>query len=681
MNHLLRILPLPLLLTTALAQTPPNIRATSFCPNYAGGKPPLGPAGVGTGAFRKVTLTAPNAVCNDGTQAAIYVRAARVGATEPDGPSANRWVIHIEGGGGCSNFQDCLVRWCGLGFYTAARMSSSLYSDSIGHDGLLGRNDINQLGDRNLVLIKYCSSDSWSGRASNVVYTNPDNSSQAFSLNFQGANIIAAAFDALEAGVSGLPRLTAATDVLVSGDSAGATGVRLHLDRIAARLRAVNPAIRVRGALEATFAPDFNGKQGAPAGDPADPAYARATATFNSVHVPRNVQLDDSCLAAHPGAPYLCIDAGYLEANHITTPFFQIQDLADPNLMENYEGTGLVFTPASFAQYLHDQTSALVNLRTTALERSSMTQNPGVAGRLCAVHVMWGEDDGFLGRKLSSPNGRAYSFYELLWNWMQGAQPSVLIEPKPPLTPDNPVLDSACSAKAPNASAPRTATASSASYDFQAPVAPESIAVTFGTNLAGTTSIATSIPWPATLGGVQITVRDSNNTTRQAPIYFVSPGQVLYLIPAGTVPGTAEVTIGTQRFSVEVAATSPSIYTANQRGTGVAAGTFVRVRNGQQTAGLLFDPSTNSAVPIGAKAGDQIYLILYGTGMRGGAATTTVGGVSVPAAGPVAQSQYPGLDQINLGPLPLKIGEGLKEIVIRQGERVANSVNVVFRAE
>lgn len=672
---------IPLLLLVPAFSQVPNIRTTTFCPNYASGRPPLGPAGTGSGPFRKVTLTAPNAVCNDGTPAVMYVRSARAGATEPDGPSANRWLIHIEGGGGCNNFLDCILRWCGLGFYTAARMSSSLYADNISHDGLLGRNDINRLGDRNLVFLKYCSSDSWSGRASNVVYTNPDNPSQAFSLHFQGANIISAAFDALEAGVAGMPRLTAATDVLVSGDSAGASGVRMHLDRIAARLGAINPAIRVRGALEATFAPDFNGKQGVPAGDPADPPYARATANFNAVHAPRNVQMDDSCVAAHPGAPYLCIDSGYVEANHITTPFFQIQDLADPNLMENYEGTSFVFTPASFAQGLHDQASALVNLRTTAVEKAAMKQDPGVVGRLCAVHVMWGEDDGFLGRRISSPNGRAYSFYELLWNWMQGQQPSVLIEPKPPLTPDDPVLDPACLAKAPGAAAPATATGSSASYDFQAPVAPESIAVTFGANLAATTAAATTIPWPTSLGGVQILVRDATGVVRPAPIYFVSPSQLLYLIPAGTAPGPAEITIGNQKLSVEVAVTSPGIYAANQRGLGVAAGTFLRVRNGQQSTGLLFDPKTNAAVPIGAKAGDQIYLLLYGTGMRGGTATATVGGVNVPVAGPVAQSQYPGLDQINLGPLPLRIGEGIKEIVIRQGDRIANSVNATFRAD
>ena len=81
--------------------------------------------------------------------------------------------------------------------------------------------------------------------------------------------------------------------------------------------------MRVKGQFEATFNPDFNGKQGFPAGDPRDPVYQKKTDAFNRIHVGlRNAQLDDSCIAAHPTAPYLCADEGYLTLNHITTPFF-----------------------------------------------------------------------------------------------------------------------------------------------------------------------------------------------------------------------------------------------------------------------------------------------------------------------------------------------------------------------
>jgi uncharacterized protein (TIGR03437 family) len=442
--------------------------------------------------------------------------------------------------------------------------------------------------------------------------------------------------------------------------------------------------IRVRGNLEATFYPDFNGRQGFPAGDPRDPVYANKTVSFEKDFALLNHQLDDSCVAAHPGAKYLCAETGYLELNHITTPFFQIQDLADPGLFENFVDAGAPFTQAQVSQFLHDQLTALGNLRNTAVEKASIDFTPGAAGRICGVHVMWSDTDGFLGRKIrTGPTATAYSYYELLWNWMTGSAPSTVLAPKPPLTPEMPVFDSACDAKTPNAApGPAIATISSGSYALGAPVAPESIVATFGTGLANGTATAATNPWPTTLGGLQVTVTDSRGTARLAPLYFVSPGQLLYLIPAGTAAGTAQIGIGGQRTTVEVAATAPSIYTAAQNGKGVAAATYLKQSaQGVRTEDYLFDPLTKAPKPVPVSPGDRVYLILYGTGMRGGPATATVGDVAVPVSGPVAHGLYPGLDQINLGPLPLRIGPGQKQIVIRQDDAISNVTTVTFRVE
>jgi len=105
------------------------------------------------------------------------------------------------------------------------------------------------------------------------------------------------------------------------------------------------------------------------------------------------------------------------------------------------------------------------------------------------------------------------------------------------------------------------------------PVAPDSIVATFGANLSSATATATTTPWPTTLGGLQVTVTDSRGTARNAPIYYVSPSQLLFLIPAGTANGTAQIGIGNRRSAVEVGVTAPSIYSANQTGKGVAAAT------------------------------------------------------------------------------------------------------------
>lgn len=132
--------------------------------------------------------------------------------------------------------------------------------------------------------------------------------------------------------------------------------------------------------------------------------------------------------------------------------------------------------------------------------------------------------------------------------------------------------------------------------------------------------------------------------------------------------------------SAATSTASRRVYSANERGQGVAAATYLRIAaNGVRNEGFLFNPVTKADTGVPVRPGDQIYLILYATGLRGGPATATVGGFSVPVAGPVAQGQYQGLDQINLGPLPLRIGMGQKQIVIRQGDRLSNLVTVTFR--
>jgi uncharacterized protein (TIGR03437 family) len=635
--------------------------------------------------MRRIVINAPDAVCNDGTPPYIYVRAARPGAMEPDGPAANRWLIHFNGGSHCSSYEECATRWCGIGQWEGTLMTTRFEGPTRRLDGILGRNPSNRLADRNVVQIKYCSSDQYMGRRSNAVLRSQNDPNRAFSLHFRGATIVDAVFTALEQGVEGMPKLTDATDVLISGDSAGTAGGKTHLDRIAARLRARNANIRVRGQFEAGFGLDLNGKQGAPAGDPGDPVYATKTESYNRVQRDLyNAQLDDSCMAARASSPYLCADMGFLTLNHLTTPFFQITDIQDPLGLNGFLEAGLTSTPAAYAQAVHDQHTALANIRNTSPERTAISAAPGIVARNCEVHVTYGNDDGFLGKRIrSGPNATAYSYHDLLWNWMNGIAPTSLFVPRPADTPSNPPADSICDAKAPNApAAPAIATASSTSYAFDSPVAPESIVATFGANLAQATATATTTPWPTTLGGIQVMVTDARGTARSAPLYYVSPGQLLYLIPAGTAPGTAQIAIGSQRASVEVTNTAPGIYSANQTGKGVAAATYIRVTSrGQRSEGFLFDPNTKQDTGVMVAPGDQIYLILYGTGMRNGPATATINDLTVPIAGPVAQGQYEGLDQINLGPLPVGIGLGRKEIIIRQGDSIANITYLTFRIQ
>ena len=83
---------------------------------------------------------------------------------------------------------------------------------------------------------------------------------------------------------------------------------------------------------------------------------------------------------------------------------------------------------------------------------------------------------------------------------------------------------------------------------------------------------------------------------------------------------------------------------------------------------FIFDPNTLAAVPIDlSPEGDQVFLLLFGTGIRGftSKVTATVGGVEVPVLGAIPQGQFEGLDQVNIGPIPRSlIGAGVVEIIL-----------------
>jgi len=74
------------------------------------------------------------------------------------------------------------------------------------------------------------------------------------------------------------------------------------------------------------------------------------------------------------------------------------------------------------------------------------------------------------------------------------------------------------------------------------PLAPDSFATVFGANLATVTQ-AIPIPYPTTFGGTTVAFTDSQGVAWQAPLEYVSPGQVNYIVPDGMALGQATVTV------------------------------------------------------------------------------------------------------------------------------------------
>ncbi|MBL8186882.1 MAG: hypothetical protein JNK38_02675 [Acidobacteria bacterium] len=236
-------------------------------------------------------------------------------------------------------------------------------------------------------------------------------------------------------------------------------------------------------------------------------------------------------------------------------------------------------------------------------------------------------------------------------------------------------------------------TVSAASFDGTT-LAPESIVSAFGANLATGTQAANVAPLPTTLAGTSVRVKDSLGAERLAPLFFASPGQINFLIPAGTVAGTATITIVGSDGSIAIGSAqisnlAPSLFTANSSGTGVAAAVLLRIgANGSQTVEPVAE--WNSALnrfvarPIDlGNDGVQVYLLLFGTGLR---FRSSLSSVTISIGGQVAQVQYAGqqndfvgLDQVNVL-LPHSLaGRGEVELALTADGKPANAVLLHFK--
>jgi uncharacterized protein (TIGR03437 family) len=226
-----------------------------------------------------------------------------------------------------------------------------------------------------------------------------------------------------------------------------------------------------------------------------------------------------------------------------------------------------------------------------------------------------------------------------------------------------------------------------------ASLAPEQIVAAFGLGLANGTEIATTVPLPTSLLGASVKVKDKTNVERSAPLFFVSPSQINFQIPPGTATGKTTITIANQQ-NLELSATvwiensAPGLFAANANGQGVAAAVVLRVRgDGSFTFEPVAQPDGQGqfiAVPIdlGAET-DQVFLILFGTGIRNRSAIEKVivqaGGVAAPVLFAGAQGSFVGQDQVNVRLPRTLAGRGDVAVTMTVDGQIANSVSVYIR--
>ncbi len=227
---------------------------------------------------------------------------------------------------------------------------------------------------------------------------------------------------------------------------------------------------------------------------------------------------------------------------------------------------------------------------------------------------------------------------------------------------------------------------SSAATFLPGPLAPNSIASAFGINLANETAGSPGPGLSTVLGGTAVTVQDSTGANLIAPLFYVSPQQVNFLIPPGTASGSATITVkapGGRSLSgpAQITSIAPGFFSV---GNSIAAGYAIQVGPGNvQTTVItvISQPAGGYApVPIDVSSGD-VYLILFGTGFDAVSAagvSVKIEGVDVPVTFAGPQGAFAGLDQVNVL-LPSALAHsGLVGIVPTINGITANTVYIAI---
>jgi uncharacterized protein (TIGR03437 family) len=239
-------------------------------------------------------------------------------------------------------------------------------------------------------------------------------------------------------------------------------------------------------------------------------------------------------------------------------------------------------------------------------------------------------------------------------------------------------------------SAAAVSVASAASFAVGT-LAPEAIGSLFGAGMATSAVSATTTPLPTTLANVQAQIIDATGVTRLAPLFYVSPTQINFLVPASAALGGATInvalngaTVGTG--SLTVASVAPGLFAANANGQGAAAAVVLRVKaDGSQSYEPVAQYNASAgryeavAIDLGATT-DQVYLIAFGTGLRNrsslSAVTATIGGASATTLYLGAQGGFEGLDQANMLIPRSLAGRGNVDVVLSVDGKSTNTVTI-----
>lgn len=168
------------------------------------------------------------------------------------------------------------------------------------------------------------------------------------------------------------------------------------------------------------------------------------------------------------------------------------------------------------------------------------------------------------------------------------------------------------------------------------------------------------------------------------PVNLLRQGdnELQFVVPKEFPPGPARFSLSgeNQVRDFRVNAVAPGLFGINGKGEGAAA--VIVSRNGLAAPGYVFDEASKQFVALPIPLDGPVYLSLFGTGISISKSipSVAVGGIAVPVLAEAALTDFPGVDQINIGPIPQSLaGKRNVAVVLTIDGAGSNTVLVSFQ--
>lgn len=379
----------------------------------------------------QLVLLAPERVaqfgarCLDGSPPGFYIRRSLSPA------AATRWKIHLAGGGWCTNGPDCLGRSRSLigGSGKWPPWLSELFFPGFGEaaafSGLMDANTTNPFGSWNFAWFCYCDGSSWLADVSSPVAVGNE------TIYLRGRAILDALLAELEVREH---MLSTATEVLLSGTSAGGLAAFLHGSYVRSRLAA--PGARLVSVPDAGYFMDHAAMGGR--GHAWLASLRTATAFWNAT-----LRGDAAnCAAAYADDVARCLCPNILMPFSSSVPHFIVQSFMDPT------NWAICFSPICDIDSTCNATEVQELLGYAADLRASVLDSVALFGARdglfltsCAQHEESCAALDYYGIEIAGPDGAPkQNINSTLWAWYGGADPAAARRADAP----SPARDASC---------------------------------------------------------------------------------------------------------------------------------------------------------------------------------------------------------------------------------------------